>query len=362
MSLNIPFKYAKPFFHALEPEIAHQVTMEALKRGLSPHIPAVKDDKLKVKLWDINFRNPIGLAAGFDKNAEVISPILDMGFGFAEVGTVTPEPQEGNPRRRVFRNVKHQAVINRMGFPNKGVHTFKQNVRLFNKNKNRPNGIVGLNIGMNKDQTNPVNDYTYLIKHLGSLADYYTINISSPNTPGLRNLQDHTHLLPLIDSIQQARKIHCNPDNPPPILVKLAPDLNMLQQQELAQTVLESGVDGLILTNTTLARPDFLPPKFRKQKGGLSGAPLKDKSTEIIGNFYKMTKGKIPIIGAGGVSSGADAYDKIKAGASLIQLYSALIFQGPELINQINNDLIKLLEQDNHDNILNAVGTAHKQN
>ncbi len=360
MSLNIPFKYIKPFFHALDPETAHQVTIQSLKHGLSPHIPSIKDDRLKIKLWNLNFENPVGLSAGFDKNAEVITPILNMGFGFTEVGTVTPEPQDGNPRPRVFRDVKNQAVINRMGFPNKGINVFKQNVRTFKKNKNRPTGNVGLNIGMNKDQTNPANDYTYLIKQLGSLADYYAINISSPNTPGLRNLQDRDHLMPLINSIKQARKAHCDPDNPPPILVKLAPDLTNEQQQELAQTALDSGIDGLILTNTTLDRPDFLAKKFGDQKGGLSGNPVKDKSTEIIGNFYQLTKGQIPIIGVGGIASGADAYDKIKAGASLVQIYSALVFHGPELVSQINHDLVKFIEQDNFNHILEAVGTAHR--
>jgi len=357
---NIPFAVVKPFLHALDPENAHKLTIKSMKACLSPKYNTVESDALKVKLWGLDFNNPVGLAAGFDKNAEVITATLNIGFGFTEVGTVTPKPQAGNPSPRVFRNTKNQAIINRMGFPNDGIEVFKKNVKDFRKDKKAPTGLVGLNIGMNKEQTNPAEDYAALIQELGCLADYYTINVSSPNTPGLRNLQSRENLLPLINDIKSARKNYCDREHPPPILVKLAPDLELTQQKELAQAVLDANVNGLILTNTTLARPKFLPEKFREQKGGLSGKPLTDKSTGIIGNFYQFTKGKIPIIGVGGISSGADAYAKIKAGASLVQLYSALVFQGPALVNQINNDLITLLKQDGFKNISEAVGSAHR--
>ena len=359
MSINIPFSCIKPLLHALPAETAHGLTIKSMKAGLSPKYQQVTNDSLRVKLWGLDFANPVGLSAGFDKNAEVIAPTLNMGFGFTEVGTVTPNPQSGNPRPRVFRDVKNQAVINRMGFPNGGLDIFKKNVKAFRRHKNAPQGILGLNIGMNKTQTEPAEDYSALIESLGDLADYYTINISSPNTPGLRNLQSREHLLPLINAVKTARKNNCDRENPPPILVKLAPDLDEAQQEELAQAVMDAGVNGLILTNTTLARPEDLPEDFRAQQGGLSGAPVRDKSTEIIGSFYKLTKGQIPIIGAGGVSSGADAYAKIKAGASLVQLYSALVFHGPALVNQINHDLIAHLKADGFDNIDDAVGLGH---
>ncbi len=354
------FSLIKPILHAFDPETAHQMTISALKHGLYPRLTPVNDPRLYTKLWHLKFKNPIGLAAGFDKNAEAIAPILNMGFGFTEIGTVTPKPQMGNPRPRIFRDVTNEAVINRMGFPNKGVGIFRQNIQKFVKSKKRTPGVVGLNIGMNKDQTKPANDYIFLIKHLGHLAHYFTVNISSPNTPGLRDLQSRENLMPLIAYIQEARETYCESENLPPILVKLAPDLNEEQQQELADVAIDSGIDGLILTNTTLDRPDSLPEAFSAEKGGLSGQPVKDKSTEVIKNFYVLTQGKIPIIGVGGVSSGADAYEKIKAGASLVQLYSALIFQGPELVNDINHDLLTLLEEDGFDHISQAIGTAHQ--
>lgn len=357
--LNIPFKVIKPALHALDPEKAHNVTMAALKMGVHPNFKAINDPRLQVNLWNRQFPNPVGLAAGFDKNAEAIGAILKMGFGFTEVGTVTPKPQEGNPKPRVFRDPANEAVINRMGFPNKGVDDFKANVVAYFKKAQRPQGIVGLNIGMNKDQTEPANDYCALIESLGQLADYFTINISSPNTPGLRNLQQRDHLLALIERIQDQRAKSCDTQDPPPILIKLAPDLDEAQQKEIAQTVLEAKVDGLILTNTTLERPDYLTSGFKDEMGGLSGAPVRDKATQIIGNFYKLTEGKMPIIGIGGISNGADAYEKIKAGASLVQIYSALVYHGPELAVKICKDLLILLDKDGFDHISKAVGTAH---
>lgn len=346
----------KPFFHALDPENAHKISIASMKKGVYFRFNAIKDPRLKVSLWGRQFPNPVGLAAGFDKNADVIGPMLNMGFGFVEVGTVTPKPQEGNPSPRIFRDVKNNAVINRMGFPNKGLHVFKQNIENFLDQKPRAAGVVGINIGMNKDQKNPAHDYCQLLRSLGSYGDYFTINISSPNTPGLRDLQQRDNLLALLSRIKEERTKSCDKNFPPPLLVKLAPDLTEAEQEEVAQTVLEAKIDGLILTNTTLERPDFLPEKFRAETGGLSGAPLTEKSTQVIRNFYRLTKGQIPIIGVGGISSGADAYEKIKAGASLIQIYSALVFKGPELANQINKDLIQFIERDGFKSITDAIG------
>lgn len=351
------FSLTKPIFHALDPETAHGLSIQAMKMSVAPKYDAVVDPRLKQSLWGRSFCNPVGLAAGFDKNAEVIGPMLGTGFGFVEAGTVTPKPQAGNPRPRIFRNVRHEAVINRMGFPNEGVDAFKDNLVKFLERKPRPNGIVGINIGMNKDQKEPAKDYCRLIRTLGPYADYFTINISSPNTPGLRNLQEPEHLKALIDDVIAERKKSCSKEDPPPVLVKFAPDLDDEQIEKIAQALLHTEINGVIATNTTLERPDFLPEKFRDEAGGLSGAPLTQKSTDVIRKFYKFTGGKLPIIGVGGVCSGQDAYDKICAGASLVQLYSAMVFHGPELVTQICRELLTLLEREGHAHIKDAIGS-----
>lgn len=340
----------------MDPEDAHRLTLKALKTGLMPCPARVDDPKLKVTLWNRAFPNPVGLAAGFDKNADVVGPMLKIGFGFVEAGTVTPRPQEGNPRPRVFRDSQNKAVINRMGFPNEGLNVFRHNIEKFLQEKPRPAGLVGINIGMNKGQTDPAKDYCALVKTLGPYADYLTVNISSPNTPGLRNLQERENLLPLLEKILDERARACGADAPP-LLVKLAPDLTETQQEDIARTALEAGIDGLILTNTTLDRPDHLPIHFREQAGGLSGAPLTTKSTDIIRNFYRLLDRKIPIIGAGGISSADDAYEKIKAGASLVQLYSALVFHGPDLVPDILSGLSARLQKDGFTHISQAIGT-----
>ncbi|MCB1531663.1 MAG: quinone-dependent dihydroorotate dehydrogenase [Alphaproteobacteria bacterium] len=346
---------ARPLLFTLEPEKAHALTLKLMKSGLMPSCKPVENPALEQVLWGLKFPNPLGLSAGFDKNAEVVGPAFKLGFGFVEAGTVTPKPQHGNPKPRIFRDPSNEAVINRMGFPNGGMNAFKANLEKFLAGKNRPAGVVGINIGMNKSQSEPAKDYGVLIKMLGPMADYLTINISSPNTPGLRDLQKRGPLLELIDTVKEERAKACG-DHPPPILVKLAPDLEEAQQQELAETVLEAKIDGLILTNTTLDRPAILPRAFREQSGGLSGVPVRAKSTAVIRNFYQLTKGALPIIGVGGISSGADAYEKIKAGASLVQLYTGLVFQGPTVANSINRDLLSLLQKDGYTHISDAIG------
>ena len=360
------YDLAKPLLFSLPPETAHHLGINALKTGLPLYKKKTNNSPmLKTSLWGLEFSNPIGMAAGFDKNAEVIQPLFNMGFGFVEVGTVTPKAQEGNPCPRIFRNPKDIAVINRMGFPNQGMERFLQRVlRYRDKQQNNPQnseapvGVLGINIGMNKDQSEPAEDYCQLIHALGPHADYLTINISSPNTPGLRNLQEKTHFINLIQIIKKScialessiSRAH------PPLLVKLAPDLSEEQQQDLAQAALECGIQGLILTNTTLSRPENLPESFAKETGGLSGGPLKDLSTEVIRSMFRKTQGKIPIIGVGGIASGKDAYEKIKAGASLVQLYSAFIFQGPQITSQICSELEELLAQDGLRSIQDAIG------
>lgn len=353
------YQLARPFLHKIDPETAHRLTLKGLKALPSSKADA-DDAALNVKLWNRNFPNPVGLAAGFDKNAEVIAPMFGFGFGFVEAGTVTPKPQEGNPRPRVFRSPADQAVINRMGFPNEGVDSFRHNFEKFLGTKPRPAGVVGINIGMNKDQTDAAKDYCALVRQLGPLADYLTVNISSPNTPGLRDLQKKENLLALLSQIMEERQKSCAHDMPP-LLVKLAPDLHEDQQAEIAEAVLQAGIDGLILTNTTLDRPDMLAQPFGAERGGLSGVPVREKSLKVLRNFYALTKGRIPLIGVGGISSGDDAYDKIKAGASLVQLYTALVFQGPGMVKGIKQTLIRRLKEDGFTHIGQAVGADHAE-
>jgi len=350
------FQLAKPFLHRMDPEDAHRMTLKALQTGVIPCPSRIDDPRLKVTLWNRTFPNPVGLAAGFDKNADVVGAMLKIGFGFVEAGTVTPKPQDGNPRPRIFREADHEAVINRMGFPNQGVQNFRGNIEKFLETKPRPAGVVGINIGMNKGQTDPAKDYCQLVRTLGPYADYITVNISSPNTPGLRNLQERENLLPLLERIMEERAKSCGAGDPPPLLVKLSPDLKEAQKKEVADSLLEAKVDGVILTNTTLDRPDYLPAEFYEQAGGLSGRPLTEKSTTLIRDFYRLLDGKLPIVGAGGISSAKDAYAKIKAGASLVQLYSALVFQGPPLIPEILQGLIASMERDGYTHISQAVG------
>jgi dihydroorotate dehydrogenase len=245
-----------------------------------------------------------------------------------------------------------------MGFPNEGMEAFKDNFKEFLSRRPRPPGVIGINIGMNKDQTDPAKDYRTLIRHLGPLADYLVVNISSPNTPGLRDLQQKDALTDLLGSLMEERTRACG-NAAPPLLVKLAPDLDERQQGEVAAALLNAQADGVILTNTTLARPEILPPAFAARKGGLSGKLLKDRSTAIIHNFYRLTCGKLPIIGLGGVSGPQDAYEKIRAGASLVQLYSALVFCGPDVVREINTGLLQLLKQDGFTRIAQATGADH---
>lgn len=354
------YKFIKPVLFQIDPETAHTMTLKAMKRGLIPCQKRVSHAALETTLWGLKFPNPVGLSAGFDKNAEAIGPAFKLGFGFVEAGTVTPKPQEGNPRPRVFRDPANNAVINRMGFPNQGADVFKANLEEFLAAKERPKGVVGLNIGMNKTTTEPAKDYCYLIRLLAPMADYLTINISSPNTPGLRDLQKREPLLELLDAVKEERAKSCRTHSPP-LLVKLAPDLDEEQQAEMAQTLLDAGIEGVILGNTTLDRPDYLNAEFRAEKGGLSGQPLTDKSTAIIRNFYRLTDGKLPIIGVGGVSNGEQAYAKIKAGASLVQLYTALVFEGPDVSYSINRELLELLKLDGLNAITDAVGLDHRR-
>jgi dihydroorotate dehydrogenase len=354
------YHLVRPLVFCMAPEFAHKATLWSLKLGLVIPFSQTPHTMLRTVLWDRVFPNPVGIAAGFDKNGEVISALFKMGFGFAELGTVTLKPQIGNPKPRIFRCVSSEAVINRMGFPSQGVAKFKENLSAFLGKKPRPVGVIGINIGMNKDQTDPAQDYTALIRTIGPMADYLAINVSSPNTPGLRNLQQKEPLAELLTAVMDERAQSCG-DHLPPLLVKLAPDLSDEMLADIAEVLLDKKVDGVILTNTTLARPEDLPESFAGEKGGLSGSPLTDISTAIIRRFYALTKGKIPIIGVGGIMSGLDAYTKIRAGASLVQIYSGLVYEGPELVRSIHRDLVELAKADGFVHISEAVGADHRE-
>lgn len=352
------YKIAQPLLFTLDPERAHNMTLCAMKSGAMPPVKHVKSDILQQEVCGLTFDTPVGLSAGFDKNAEVIAPVLKLGFGFTEVGTVTPKPQDGNPKPRVFRDPANEAVINRMGFPNGGADEFGAHFAAFQALDKKPSGIVGINIGMNKTQEEPAKDYATLIKRFAKDADYLTINISSPNTPGLRNLQSREPLLELLEAVETERSLACGKEQPP-LFVKFAPDLDDEKIAELCETVIEGQADGVIVGNTTLDRPDYLSDGFRDEAGGLSGKPLTEKSTVDIGKFYQHLKGKMPIIGVGGISNADDAYAKIKAGASLVQLYTGMIYQGPTIASDINRGLIKLLKDDGYTHISEAIGAAH---
>lgn len=353
--MNI-FSLAKYFIYKLQPETAHNLAIIALKHNLLLNQSLHVNTSLHSTVMGIKFKNPVGMAAGFDKNADAIKGLISQGFGFVEVGTVTPKFQSGNEKPRLFRLTEDEAIVNRMGFNNKGADYYVQNLQTFAKNKT---GIVGANIGKNKTTENPISDYIILLKEVYGLSDYITINISSPNTPGLRDLQHKGALDSLLTAIMTERNNLAQQHNITiPIVVKIAPDIDLLECENIAEVATNHAIDGLIISNTTLSR-DGLNSKFKDESGGMSGKPLMDKSTDVLRNMYKLTGGNIPIIGVGGISSANDAYAKIRAGASLVQVYSALIYQGFGLVQEINDGLVELLARDGFDNISDAVGADH---
>lgn len=346
------YKYIRPWLMKLDPEQAHQLTLRVLKTGAGPH-QVVDNPALFVNLWGREFRNPLGLAAGFDKDAEVIPALFNMGFGFVEVGTVTPVAQDGNPKPRIFRDIANKSVINRMGFPGKGLAHFWQNVSFYRAKFKGIQGILGINIGINKEAASPYSDYRHCIEQLAEFADYITVNVSSPNTAGLRDLQGGEVLDKLLAGLVKVRD---SAAKRPPLVLKIAPDLEPAQRAAIAELLQRHSIDGLIVGNTTVTRPDKLDAKLKEEKGGLSGQLLRDLATERIADFYKLTGGRLPIIGAGGVASAADAYSKIRAGATLVQVYTGLIYEGPQLVPDILNGLVALLQKDGFTHISQAVG------
>lgn len=352
------FPLIKPIIHALDPERAHNLTIQALRLGLGTQFGGKANDPvLATKVFGITYPNPIGVAAGFDKNAEAITGVHNMGFGFAEAGTVTPKPQEGNEKPRLFRLSEDKAVINRFGFNNKGLEYFAAQLKALPKTR----GVSGANVGANKDSDDRTADYVAGINRLYGLSDYFTVNISSPNTPGLRALQSKDALVELVSKVLEARAGKIAEGKAyVPILVKIAPDLLEEDIRDIADIALSSEIDGLIVSNTTIARPETLKNKHRAEAGGLSGAPLMVPSTDVLRAIYRATEGKVPLIGVGGVASGADAFTKIKAGASLVQLYSALVYSGPALVTRIKADLACMLKAEGFASVADAVGADHR--
>ena len=354
--MNI-YQFFRPLIFKIEPEKAHNLALNYLKflPKFSSLLSAPKDyENLNNSLWNLNFLNPIGMSAGFDKNAEIIMPLFNFGFGFVEAGTTTPIAQTGNEQPRIFRLIEDQALINRLGFNNLGADYFYDNLSKINKNSSQ---IIGVNIGKNKDTIDASSDYILLLEKFYDHADYITINISSPNTKNLRDLQNESLLNDFLQKISQCKnnlqKIsHKNT----PILLKIAPDLELEQQKNIAKIVMDNAIDGIIISNTTIERNFNLKNPKSAETGGLSGKPLFEKSNEVLRNFYHLTDGKIPLIGVGGISSAQDAYTKIKNGASLIQIYSAFIYQGFALVEEIKKQLSENLKKDGFKNISEAIG------
>ena len=339
---------AMPAFRLLDAETAHRLALQALRLGLAGGAPARDDPALQVRALGQMFANPIGLAAGFDKNAEAVLPLLRLGFGFVEAGTVTPRPQSGNPRPRLFRLTENQAVINRMGFNNDGIAAYCAKLAEL-RGRSAP---FGANIGINKDGADPERDYPALVAAVTPFADYVTINVSSPNTPGLRDLQGEARLRSILQAIAAAVPVR------PPLLVKLAPDLSDAGLEAVVEAAATEGAAGLILGNTTIARPPELRGRNARQAGGLSGAPLFARSTEMLARAHSLSGGRLVLIGVGGVRSGNDALAKIRAGASLVQLYTAFAYGGPALIPRIKTELLAALRAQGFSSVAEARGTA----
>ena len=358
--MNI-YQFFRPLIFKIEPEKAHNLALNYLKflPKFSALLATSKNyENLNNSLWNLNFSNPVGMSAGFDKNAEIINSLFNFGFGFVEAGTTTPIAQIGNEQPRIFRLIEDNAIINRLGFNNLGANYFYENLSKINKTASQ---IIGVNIGKNKDTADASSDYIFLLEKFYNHADYITINISSPNTKNLRDLQNENLLNDFLQKISQCKNNlqKISPKNTP-ILLKIAPDLEFEQQKNIAKIVIDNNIDGIIISNTTIARDLNLKSPKAFEIGGLSGKPLFEKSNEILRNFYRLTEGKIPLIGVGGISNAQDAYTKIKNGASLIQIYSAFIYQGFGLVEKIKKQLSEKIKKDGFKNISEAVGCSVK--
>ena len=341
-----------PFLRWFDPEDAHRMAIKGL-RLLPPIRPRPDDPKLAVRAFGLNFPNPIGMAAGFDKSAEVPDELLRLGFGFVEIGSVTPKPQPGNPRPRVFRLERDEGVINRMGFNNDGAHVVLRRLAA----RANSGGIIGVNIGANKDSANRVADYVRLIEIFAPVASYFTVNVSSPNTPNLRNLQQAAVLDDLLAKVIDARERVRQTAGDTPVLLKIAPDLTLAELDDVVHIARSRRIDGMIVGNTTLARPSALRDQSRaKEQGGLSGRPLFRLSTRMVAETYVRTESAFPLIGVGGIDTGGAALTKIRAGATLIQLYSSLIYKGLGLVDDIKRDLTSTLLRTGRESLSEIIG------
>ncbi len=344
------FSNLRSLIFKLDPETAHNLAIKSLKFNFVPNISGKKDNEelFKSNIFNKSISNPIGMAAGFDKNAEVYNQLFKLGFGFVEVGTVTPLSQYGSPKPRVFRLVEDEALINRLGFNNCGAQDVELRIK-----RNPQTGFLGINIGPNKDTKNRLEDYLIGIKTFYKLADYITINISSPNTENLRDFHDQTKLEELLNAIDNEKK---RLNSKIPIVVKIAPDISESEIDKISDVLLSNNIEAVIISNTSNATREKLKDIQKHQKGGLSGKPIEDKSNLLINKFYNNLRGKIKIIGVGGVDSGLSAYKKFLSGADLIQLYTGMVYRGPNIVNSIKNDLAELLTKDGVKNFSEIIG------
>jgi dihydroorotate dehydrogenase len=342
--------FAARLLHFMDPEDAHRASILGLRLGLGPADRADDDPILRTTLAGLDLPSPVGLAAGFDKNAEAPDAMLRAGFGFVECGTVTPQPQAGNPRPRLFRLTEDRAVINRMGFNNAGLDAFAANLAA-----RRHKGVVGANIGANKDSDDRIGDYVAGLRRLWGRASYFTVNISSPNTPGLRALQTRSALEDLLGRLDEARR-DLNPTGDYPVFLKVAPDLEDGEVETIVETVAAFGLQGIIVSNTTVSRPDSLRSPRKTETGGLSGPPLLSLSTQVLARFHAANSHGLTLIGAGGIATGADALAKIRAGASAVQFYSAMVFEGPGMVVRVKRDLAARLRAEGFSSVADAVG------
>jgi len=339
-------------------ETGHRLAVWSLSKGIHPVCRQPDDPALQVKLWNLTFPNPVGVAAGFDKGAEAVTGLASIGFGFIEVGSVTPLAQDGNPKPRVFRLPEDQAVINRYGFNSEGHEVVKSRLMSITGLPNR--AVLGVNLGKNKESVSAAKDYCDGVIKLGPLADYLVVNISSPNTPGLRSLQAKEELASLLGAVLKARNSLAVRI---PLLIKIAPDLSQAEMEDIAEVVTspETCIDGLIVSNTSLSR-EGLTGVSKDEAGGLSGAPISEMSTKAVSEMYRLTNGSLPIIGAGGIQDGKDAWEKVLAGASLVQLYTAMVYQGPPVAGKIRRELSSLLAESPFSTLQEAVGANHRAN
>ncbi len=347
------YKKIFPILKFIPPELAHNLAIKFFsnfKREIKSDDPI-----LNTKVCNLKFTNPIGLAAGFDKNGEACEGLTCLGFGFVEIGTITINPQYGNKKPRIFRLLEDKAIINRLGFNNLGAEKVLQNVEKYEIPNN--SGLLGINLGKNLDTKDSFEDYVKLLRIFNKKASYITLNVSSPNTPNLRELEQKDNLDKLVKKISSfKRKNSINV----PVFLKIDPDLSKQEIADIAEIVLSSSINGVIISNTSIHRSNNLISKNGNEKGGISGLPIKNKSNQLLKDFYILTNGKVPLIGVGGISSGKDAYERILNGASLIQIYTALVYQGPSVVNNIKEELIYLLKKDNYKSIGEAVGKLNK--